>query len=193
MPGQAAPIADLREELLGYLAQQRYGLRLTAYGLNDEQARTAPTSSTLTVGGLIKHLTFVERGWMDNVLQRQKEQSFSESTDDYLDNFRLSAGETLAGVLADYEAAAAETDEIVRRTDLDQPVPVPKGVPWYPEDLEAWSVRWVVLHLISETARHAGHADIVREGIDGATAYPLMAAAEDWPATPWLQPWSPAT
>jgi hypothetical protein len=49
----------------------------------------------------------------------------------------------------------------------------------------------VLLHLISETARHAGHADIVREAIDGATAFPLLAAAENWPATPWLQPWQP--
>ena len=52
-------------------------------------------------------------------------------------------------------------------------------------------MRWVLLHLITETARHAGHADIVREAVDGAAAYPLMAAAEGWPATPWLQPWEP--
>jgi hypothetical protein len=56
-----------------------------------------------------------------------------------------------------------------------------------------WWVRWVLMHLVAEIARHAGHADIVREGIDGATAFPLMAAAEGWPATPWLQPWEPAT
>src|SRR5204863_10129999 len=54
--------------------------------------------------------------------------------------------------------------------------------------LEAWSVPWVLMHLVAETARHAGHADIVREGVDGATVFPLMAAAEGWPATPWLQP-----
>jgi hypothetical protein len=63
-------------------------------------------------------------------------------------------------------------------------------VPWFPDGVEAWSVRWVLLHLIEETARHAGHADIVRESIDGATAFPVMAAAEGWPATPWLQPWA---
>ena len=74
-----------------------------------------------------------------------------------------------------------------------QAVPVPQGVPWYPDDVDAWSVRWVLLHLIVETARHAGHADIVREAIDGATAFPLMAAAEGWPATPWMQPWEKGT
>ena len=89
---------------------------------------------------------------------------------------------------------AKETEAIVAAiTDLDRPVPVPKGVPWFPDDVEAWSVRWVLLHLIEEIARHAGHADIVRESIDGATMYELMAAAEGWPATDWLQPWSPSS
>ena len=55
-------------------------------------------------------------------------------------------------------------------------MPVPKGVPWYPDDVDAWSVRWVLLHLVEEIGRHAGHADIVRESIDGATMYALMAA-----------------
>ncbi len=85
---------------------------------------------------------------------------------------------------------AKETDTVVGGiTDLGQAVPVPKGVPWFPDDVESWSVRWVLLHLIEETARHAGHADIVRESIDGATMYELMAAAEGWPATEWLLPW----
>jgi hypothetical protein len=70
-------------------------------------------------------------------------------------------------------------------------VPVPRDAPWFPRDVDAWSVRWVLLHLIAETARHAGHADIIREAIDGATAFPLMAAAENWPVTPWMQPWQP--
>jgi len=64
-------------------------------------------------------------------------------------------------------------------------------VPWFPKDVSAWSVRWVLLHLIEETARHAGHADILRESIDGATALPLMAAAEGWPEQPWITPWTP--
>jgi Protein of unknown function (DUF664) len=66
----------------------------------------------------------------------------------------------------------------------------PKGVAWIPGDVIAWSVRWVLLHLIEETARHAGHGNIIREALDGATALPLMAAAEGWPANPWVQPWT---
>ena len=61
-------------------------------------------------------------------------------------------------------------------------------------DLDAWSVRWVILHVINELARHAGHADIIRESIDGATMYELIAGLENWEPQPWLTPWkSPGT
>ena len=60
-----------------------------------------------------------------------------------------------------------------------------------PRTSTRWSVRWVCFHLIEELARHAGHADIVREHVDGATMYELMAGAEGWPETPWLKPWRP--
>jgi hypothetical protein len=103
-------------------------------------------------------------------------------------------GETVASLVADLETAGRETDEAIRGiADLGQDVPVPKGVPWFPADVDAWSVRWVLLHLVEELARHAGHADIVRESIDGATMHPLMAAVEGWPETEWLKPWRPAT
>ncbi|MCT9930932.1 DinB family protein [Planotetraspora sp. A-T 1434] len=192
MPAYVPPVADEREGLLGYLAQQRHTLRVTAHGLTDEQARATPTASELSVGGLIKHVATTERSWMDTVLGRER-LSRSEREKNYHAAFRLEPGETLAGVLDLYAEVAAETEEIVAGIpDLGQAVPVPKGVPWFPDDVEAWSVRWVLLHLIEETARHAGHADIIREAVDGATAFPLMAAAEGWPATPWLQPWKPS-
>ena len=110
---------------------------------------------------------------------------------DYADAFTMGPSETLAGLIADQDAAARETEAALGSLDLGRPVPVPRDVPWFPADVDAWSVRWVLLHLIQETARHAGHADIVRESIDGATAYELMAAAEGWPATDWLKPWRP--
>ena len=185
MPGQVPPVTDEREALLAYLAQQRYVLRLTAFGLTDDQARATPAASALSVGGLIKHVAAMERGWINIVMQRDE-----KAQEEYADDFRVGPDETLASVLAGYDTAAAETDAVVAKiADLGQAVPVPKGVPWFPDDVEAWSVRWVLLHLIEETARHAGHADIVREAIDGATAFPLMAAAEGWPTTDWLQPW----
>jgi uncharacterized damage-inducible protein DinB len=188
MPAQVPPVADEREGLLAYLAQQRDAIRIAAHGLTDEQARATPSASALSVGGLIKHVATTERGWIDTALQRET----SSGEKDYAANFQLQPGETLADVLELYDEVAKETEAVIAEiADLGQAVPVPKGVPWFPDDVEAWSVRWVLLHLIEETARHAGHADIVRESVDGATAYPLMAAAERWPATPWLQPWEP--
>ena len=188
MPGTVRPVADERDGLMAFLEQQRLVLRLTAHGLDDAQARATPTVSSLSVGGVIKHVTAVERRWMDIVLQRES----GGGEPDYQAGFRLGPDETLAAVLDAYSAATDETNAIVASIpDLGQPVPVPRDAPWFPDDVDAWSVRWVLLHLIQETARHAGHADIVREAIDGATAFPLMAAAEGWPATPWMQPWQP--
>jgi uncharacterized damage-inducible protein DinB len=190
MPGQVAPVTDERELLLAYLTQQRYVLKLTAHGLTDEQSRQSSPPSSLTVGGLIKHVSQVERYWIDLVVQRQADVDAADT--EYEDNFKLAPGETLASVIDAYDAVARETEAVIGKiADLGQAVPVPSGVPWFPDDVEAWTVRWVLLHLITETARHAGHADIVREAVDGATAFPLMAAAEGWPATEWLQPWSP--
>jgi uncharacterized damage-inducible protein DinB len=189
MPGLVPPGANEREDLLAYLAQQRYVLRIAAYGLTDEQARETPTRGALSLGGLIKHVAHTERGWINTILQRS-----GGSEDDYLAGFRLGPDETLADVLRLYDEVAAETEQVIAGvSDLNQPVPVPKGVPWFPSDVDAWTVRWVVLHVIEETARHAGHADIIRESIDGATAFPLMAAVENWPPTPWMQPWKPAS
>ena len=193
MPGQAPPATDERELLLAYIAQQRAGVRNAAYGLTDEQARLAPAASALSIGGLVKHVAAMEAGWVDMILQRDRG-SREDRESSYEDNFRLGPDETLAEALARYEAVAKETEAVIAGIgDLDRPVPVPRGVPWFPDDVEAWSVRWVLLHLIEEIARHAGHADIVRESIDGATMYELMAAAEGWPATDWLQPWAPAS
>jgi uncharacterized damage-inducible protein DinB len=192
MPGNVRPVADERDGLLSYLAQQRHVLRIAAHGLTDEQARLMPCQSSLSIGGLVKHVAKTERGWMDTVQQRRSPGSLEERTAQYLADFQLAGEETLAGVLDGYEETAARTEEIISGIpDLGQPVPVPKDVPWFPDDIEAWSVRWVLLHLIQETARHAGHADIIREHIDGATAFPLMAAAEGWPETPWITPWRP--
>ena len=194
MPGQAPPHTDEHELLLAYIAQQRDGIRFAAYGLTDEQARLTPSVSALSIGGLIKHVTEMERGWIDMVLQRERSGAQQDGAAAYEEGFRLGSDETLAEVLDRYAEVAAETEAVVSGiTDLGQPVPVPKGVPWFPADVEAWSVRWVLLHLVEEVARHAGHADIIRESIDGATMYALMAAAEGWPATDWLQPWQPAT
>ena len=88
------------------------------------------------------------------------------------------------------EIRCIATFERDQRTTMSWQMRVPEGTRWAPPDIE-WSVRWVLLHLVHETARHAGHADIIRESIDGATMYPLMAGAEGWPETDWMKPWKP--
>jgi uncharacterized damage-inducible protein DinB len=184
MAATVPPVANEREGLMEYLAQERYKLKVTAFGLTDEQARAAPSASALSVGGLIKHVAETERTWIGHILRQSTQADFAS----YAAGFRLTEDETLDSVIAEYDAVAAETAAVIGEIeDLGYPVPVPPA-PWNPKDVE-WSVRWVLLHLIEETARHAGHADIVRETIDGATFYPLLAAAEGWPETSWLKPW----
>jgi len=188
MPAHVPPVADERSGLLAFLDHQRQLVRTTTHGLTDDEAATTPSASSLSVGGIVKHLAQVERNWMATVR--------GENTRDvaaYVEGFRFGRGDSLADVLADYEAAARETEKVIADIDdLGQPVPVPRGVPWFPQDVDAWSVRWVLLHLIEETARHAGHADVVRESLDGATSISLLAAKEQWPANDFVQPWTRA-
>jgi uncharacterized damage-inducible protein DinB len=186
MPAHVPPVADERSGLLAFLEQQRQLVRTATYGLTDEEAAATPSASSLSVGGIVKHLARTERNWMDTVRGEH-----SRDVTAYVEGFRFGGGDRLADVLADYEAAARETEKVIADIDdLGQPVPVPRGVPWFPQDVDAWSVRWVLLHLIEETARHAGHADIVRESLDGATSISLLAAQEQWPANDFVQPWT---
>ena len=192
MPGTVPPVADERDGLMKYLEQQRAGIRNSAYGLTEEQIRLKPSKSAICIGGLVKHVTACERSWLDTMLQRRKDQGVEDAAADWGADWQVTDADRLPALLADYEACSRETEEAVAGiADLSQPVPVPKDAPWFPKDVEAWSVRWVLLHLIEEVARHAGHADIIREHIDGATMYELLAAAEGWPETPWLKPWRP--
>jgi uncharacterized damage-inducible protein DinB len=187
MVAQVGPITNEQEGLLGYLAQMRYVVRLTAYGLTDEQLRATPSASELSVGGLIKHCASTEEGWLATI--RREPQSVDYER--YANDFRLAEDETIDDVFARYDRVAEQTEKTIAELgDLDFRIEIDHSVPWNRKDMSHWTVRWILLHLIQETARHAGHADIIRETIDGATAYPLMAAAEGWPETPWLKPWT---
>jgi uncharacterized damage-inducible protein DinB len=181
MPGTVRFHADEQDQLLGLLEHQRAGLRNAALGLTDAQARLAPTVSPLSIGGLLLHVSTTEASWIERAHLAPAVPP-SPPPDAIDDTFTVAADVTLAALLARYDEVAARTEEVVRRIgDLDHPVPVPKDSHWAPRRLEAWTLRWVLLHLVQETARHAGHADIVREAIDGATMYELMAAVEGWP------------
>ena len=188
MTAQVGAIANEQEGLLAYLAQMRYGLRLTAYGLTDAQLRATPTASTLSVGGLVKHCASTEEGWLATVRGEPQTVDYGR----YQRDFALADGETIDDVFARYDRVAEQTEKTVAELDnLGHSIPVDHSVPWNRKDVDHWTLRWVLLHLIQETARHTGHADIIRESIDGATAYRLLAAAEGWPETEWLKPWRP--
>ena len=168
----APAIGDERADLLAMLAKHRHFLRFTTRDLSDEQARQRTTASELCLGGLIKHVSAVERGWANFIVEGTSAMhDFSEMTEEdwtrRVNEFRLLPDEKLAGVLADYADVARRTDELVATLpDLNAAHPLPKA-PWFPPG-EAWSARRVLLHIIAETAQHAGHADIIRESLDGA-------------------------
>jgi hypothetical protein len=192
MPAHPPPVRTEQEGLLAFLEHQRQALRNAAYGLTEQQLRMAPSASALSVGGLIKHVAFTERHWMQGTVLGREDQK--GSFEQYAAGFVVADDETLADLIDLQARVAAETETTVAEIDdLDHPVPVPRDAPWFPADVDFWSLRWVLLHLIQEEARHAGHADIVRESLDGATQYELLAAAEGWPATEWLTPWAPRT
>lgn len=187
MPGNPPSADTEREALVGYLRQQRDGLKNAGYGLSEEQIRLRPTASALSVGGLLKHAASVELGWTETMIgspDRANEQA-------YFDSFSLTDSDTLVSLIAEMDRVAAVTEAAVAGlADLGAKVRLP-AAPWLPSDPEGFSARWILLHIMEELARHAGHADIIREQIDGATMYALMAAAEGWPETEWLKPWRP--
>ncbi|WP_295701260.1 DinB family protein [Lapillicoccus sp.] len=197
MPGNPPPVATEHEALRAFLAQQHDGIRGAAYGLTDEQAHATPSSSAITIAGLVKHVTVMERGWLERALAAPDvpaadTRPFEEQMADYGQDWDP-AGQRIEDLLADFDAMATASEDAIADLDLDAPVPVPQGAPWFPRDIDAWSVRWVLFHIIEEVARHAGHGDIVRESLDGATMYELLAGREGWPATAWLTPWAPPT
>ncbi|EGD40230.1 hypothetical protein NBCG_05500 [Nocardioidaceae bacterium Broad-1] len=155
-----------RTDLLETLAKHRGFLRFTARDLTDEQARLTPTASALSVGGLVKHVAGVERGWADFIVRGTVAQELSpEKYAEFAADFVLAEDETLEGVLEAYEKVAAATDELIRTVDLDADHALPEA-PWF-EAGARWSNRRVLAHILAETAQHAGHADIIRETIDG--------------------------
>jgi uncharacterized damage-inducible protein DinB len=165
-----------RADLLDTLHKHRALFLHTVQGLSDEQAASRPTISALCLGGLVKHVAAVEKNWADFIVDGPADQpdvdwasvDWSDPPPEvqgYLDGFRMLDGETLSELVAAYEQVAAATDELVRTVDLDGRQPLPEA-PWF-EAGASWSARRVVLHVVAETAQHAGHADILRETIDG--------------------------
>lgn len=174
-----------RADLLDQLEAARSAVLTTVRGLSDEQAGERPTAGALCLGGLIKHVASMEDQWMRFAAEGPSAlrydlpegvtwDDFAAGTAreyprwaiDHQNDFQVLPGDTLTGIVARYERVAARTAEAIAAVpDLSATHPLPQA-PWN-EPGAVRSVRRVLLHVIAETAQHAGHADILRETLDG--------------------------
>jgi Protein of unknown function (DUF664) len=177
--------------LVGFLDAQLASVRAAAFGLTDQQARRTPCRSSLSVGGLIKHATYV----MEQYLTRRSGQEVALDEAGFalfLGSFTL-GDETLDRALARFDDTRARYLDDVRGTDPGARVIAP-AAPWDGVDEPTESVaRFELLHHVEEFARHAGHADIVREQVDGANAASLLMAVEGRAGNDFVQPWAPSS
>ncbi|GLY54112.1 DinB family protein [Lentzea sp. NBRC 102530] len=147
-------------DLLHELNDQRSTFRVTMNGLSEADAKKRTTVSELTLGGLLKHLTRCERGWTHILTEQPLPPPGMLDFDQY-----TWTGTDFGELLTSYDEAVRATDEALRTASLDKLVPLPSA-PW-DTDPQPMSIRRIALHLIRETAQHAGHADIIREMLDG--------------------------
>jgi len=158
-----------RADLIESLDRHRGFLRFTVRDLTDAQAAERTTASELCLGGLIKHVSATEAQWIRFIREGPSAMAMGDaaSFDAWAAAFQMTEDDSLAGLLAAYEEVARATDELVAQLpDLDASQPLPEA-PWFPPGAR-WSARRVLLHVIAETAQHAGHADIIRESLDGS-------------------------
>ena len=153
-------VAGTVEQMNGFLDFLRGSIEMKAAGLSEEDARRSVLPSPLmTVSGLLAHLRWVEAYWFGTVLDGQPDRApYTEEDPDA--EFRGAVEIPVAQLLADYSAQCADSRAIAARLDLDTVVPFRGG---------EVNARWVVLHMIEETGRHAGHLDVIRELLDGTT------------------------
>ncbi len=180
------------ETLVGFLDQQLTAIRAAAYGLTEQQARETPCRSTLSIGGLIKHTTYVLAG-------RERHRANPGAMPDeagvalFMGSFGLGDDETLAGALEAFDAARAVYLADVTATDPGADMVSPPA-PWDGIFTPIDSVqRFALVHHVEEFARHAGHADIIREQLDAADAASLLMAVEGREGNDFVQPWTPTS
>ena len=151
-----APVPDggVKEMLLGFLDYLRESMLRKIEGLSEEQARRSPVASGTSLLGLLKHMAVVEAYWVQRRVAGLGVPEVSGS------GFELEPGDTVASTVASYRAACARSNELLAGLDVAEPLA---------RGRRGRNVGWVLVHLVEETGRHAGHADIVRELIDGAT------------------------
>ena len=185
MPAMPVPVAGERRSLLEFLVHQQTAYRALVLGLTDEQARSRPTCSAMSLGGLVKHQTVSQYAWTQRVVAGSEMYpddpgSLVGMLADLGAQHEMRADDTLAALVEAFTAQSSETYRVFAEADLAAPIYVPAHIDGLYSGGREWTVRWALLHVIEELARHAGQADIIRESIDGATMYVLLAKLEGW-------------
>lgn len=188
MPFLTRTVTDERDALAAFAAQQIRQIATTLQELDAEQLRATPSASAMSLGALARHVLFIgEHGAFAELTDpgRTPEQP-QDGTDRAAGAVLPEAvrpADTAESLRAALLALADRVEAALRTADPEARIPVPEA-PWFPPDLDTWPARWVALHMVEENARHAGHADILRESIDGRTAYELNALADGEQGTP---------
>ena len=179
--------------LVNYIDQQLASIRAAAVGLTDEQVRIRPCRSTLSIGGLIKHATYCMRGAMERLTGDGAPATFdATSFAAYEGSFALTNDETAVGALAEFDAVRAAYLDAVAGKDPASPSTEPPA-PWHGiYDARPALARYYLVHQIEEFARHAGHADIIREQIDGVPVPQIVLSESGAPANDFFHPFVPS-
>jgi uncharacterized protein DUF664 len=154
-------VAAERETLEEFLEYHRSALGGKLRGLSEEDARRRLVPSLTTLLGLVSHGAAVERNWFQHYLGGTPREEITGNARGDAPSWNVGADRTIAGVIAEFDSACAASRQIAAGFALDQTVPH--------DHLGQVTLRWIYVHIIREHARHIGHADILREQIDGAT------------------------
>jgi uncharacterized damage-inducible protein DinB len=156
---EAAHRGDERTAVLGVLQRQRDLVGWKLRDAPDDVLATVMTPTGMSLPGLVRHLTNVERSWLRDVFAGQKTLAYDWTEQDPDADWRVPTGTRMADLLAGYRAESRQCDEVVTAAQSLDVVSVQRNM----------SLRWILLHLIEETARHLGHIDVLREQADGST------------------------
>ncbi|MCP3803442.1 DinB family protein [Allokutzneria sp. A3M-2-11 16] len=179
--------------LVNYIDEQLTAIRAAAFGLTEEQARETPCRSALSVGGIIKHAAYVMRGALERLTTEVTEQPVDAAAyAAFTDSFTVRDDETVAGTIEDFDQLRAQLLATVAATDPAGDTTAPPA-PWHGIfDARPIHARYFLVHLVEECARHAGHADIIREQIDGVAVPTLALTLAGASANDFFQPYQPA-
>jgi len=158
--GQPDSTGSERPVLEAFLDFHRQVLVSKVDGISENEARHRRVPSKTTLAGLIKHMIGVERGWFQEVLGGRKPEDIGPNVGGGGESWDLAEDETVSSLVKEYEQTCEQSRQTAARFALDDAVPEP--------DMGQVSLRWIYVHMIEETARHVGHADILREQTDGA-------------------------